>query len=357
MKIALITDTHFGARGDNHGFLQHFEEFFEDIFFPTLKERNIRHVFHLGDLVDRRKYANYLTLSRMRNSFLAHFRRDDTLHCTIICGNHDVYFKNTNEINALKELLAPYSFTVLENPQHLTIANETFLFLPWINPDNAEKAYEEISKSKAKYVFGHLELQGFEMHAGSIATHGLDSSVFSKFSGVYTGHFHHKSSRNNIHYLGSPYQITWSDYADPRGFHILDTDTGDLEFIQNPYNMFHKIVYDDRERSLDDLMGLDFFSLHKKYVKVIIQHREQPYFFDRLIEEIEKVQPYSLQVVDSVLDFSNVGTLISSENIESYTDTLTIIKNSVQELPDTVNKTGLEALLVDLYNRAQQKQV
>ena len=58
MKIALITDTHFGARNDSLLFLDFFRKFYENIFFPTLKERGIKEIIHLGDVVDRRKFIN-----------------------------------------------------------------------------------------------------------------------------------------------------------------------------------------------------------------------------------------------------------------------------------------------------------
>ena len=66
MKIAIITDTHFGAKGDSQIFLEHTFKFFEDVFFPTIKERGITNVLHLGDLMDRRKYVNFHTLHQMR---------------------------------------------------------------------------------------------------------------------------------------------------------------------------------------------------------------------------------------------------------------------------------------------------
>ena len=58
MKIALITDTHWGARNDNVIFSNYFRKFYDNIFFPLLEERNIKTLLHLGDVVDRRKYIN-----------------------------------------------------------------------------------------------------------------------------------------------------------------------------------------------------------------------------------------------------------------------------------------------------------
>ena len=62
---------------------------------------------------------------------------------------------------------------------------------------------------------------------------------------MFSGHFHHKSDDGQIYYLGPPYQIYWNDFDDPKGFHIFDTDTRELERIVNPYTLFSKIFYDD----------------------------------------------------------------------------------------------------------------
>lgn len=104
MKIAFICDTHFGARNDSPFFLDNALTFFEKQFFPYLKENNITEVIHLGDFFDRRKYVNFNTLSSVRKRFINKFDEENIkLHVTI--GNHDTYFRNTNDLNSLKELL------------------------------------------------------------------------------------------------------------------------------------------------------------------------------------------------------------------------------------------------------------
>ena len=61
MKIALLNDTHFGARNDSPAFLDYFMRFYNEIFFPYLKDNNIKTLIHLGDVVDRRKFINFKT--------------------------------------------------------------------------------------------------------------------------------------------------------------------------------------------------------------------------------------------------------------------------------------------------------
>ena len=103
MKIALINDTHFGARNDSQAFMNYFRKFYEEVFFPTLEERGIRDIIHLGDVVDRRKFINWKTVYQMREMFFdACYGRYINLH--LIVGNHDTYFRNTNIVNSLDGL-------------------------------------------------------------------------------------------------------------------------------------------------------------------------------------------------------------------------------------------------------------
>ena len=100
MKIAFICDTHFGARNDSPFFLDNALSFFEKQFFPYLRDNNITNVIHLGDFFDRRKYVNFNTLSVVRKRFVDKVVNDKlNLHITI--GNHDTYFRNTNDLNSL----------------------------------------------------------------------------------------------------------------------------------------------------------------------------------------------------------------------------------------------------------------
>ena len=74
MKIAIITDTHFGASNDNLNFNDYFYKFYDDIFFPMLKERDITTCIHMGDVVDRRKYISYRIANDFRSRFIERFK-------------------------------------------------------------------------------------------------------------------------------------------------------------------------------------------------------------------------------------------------------------------------------------------
>jgi predicted phosphodiesterase len=354
-KVILIADTHFGARGDNQSLLSHMEKFHNTILFPTMEKTGIREVIHLGDLVDKRASINFNTARRMRTNFL-----DRLIYGQVhfLIGNHDTFYKNTNSTNALKELLGGYNqFKIYERPNVVQIANNWVLMLPWICADNEAVSIKaiEMSKGKIDLCFGHLELTGFEMHnKGSVAQHGMDYKLFEHFKLVMSGHFHHPSQRGNIRYLGAPYQFTWSDYNDPRGFHILDLDTHELTFIENPYVMFHKIFYDDKDKLMSVVLPEDLTRYQGSYVKIIVRNKTNPFWFDTLIDHLDKVGVVDISVVE---DNFNLQLETDDEIIDQAEDTITILKKYVDQMGLETNKDKLEAVLKNLYDEAMNMQV
>ena len=90
MKVAIITDQHFGARNDSIQCLDYYQNFYDNIFFPKLEEQQIKHILILGDTFDRRKFINFNTLSRAKKMFFDK-AYDNDIFITMIAGNHDTY--------------------------------------------------------------------------------------------------------------------------------------------------------------------------------------------------------------------------------------------------------------------------
>jgi DNA repair exonuclease SbcCD nuclease subunit len=351
MKIALITDTHWGVRNDNVAFLDNSKLFLESVFFPFLDRNGIRTVIHLGDVVDRRKYININTAKRLREDFLLKLEeRNIAVH--FIAGNHDTYFKNTNEVNALRELIVDnYNyFRVYDRvPEEITFDGLPILFVPWICDQNRKQSLETINESRCQIAMGHLELQGFEMYKGSIVSHGDDPSLFNRYDMVMSGHYHHRSSDGHIFYLGSHAEFTWSDYNDEKGFHIFDTETRELTFIQNPYKMFKKIWYDDSNNPDEIISSIDD-DLKNSMIKVIVKTKLNPYFFDIFVDKIEKIGVIDLQVVE---DHLNLNIEDDKDIINEAEDTVSIFKTYIEQLNSkSINKTRLTNTMLELYNEA-----
>jgi len=345
MKIALITDTHFGARNDSLMFTEFFRKFYENVFFPTLKERGISDVIHLGDVVDRRKFINYKTLNSMKEILFQPLNEMGG-NIKIIVGNHDIYYKNTLAVNSMTELTKGMSHvTVYDKPTEVSLTDDhKVLFVPWICDDNEKETKELIEKTRTKVAFGHLHLEGIEQNKGSFSMEGHPTSMYKAFQRVFSGHFHHRSTTGNITYLGNPYEITWSDYNDPRGFHIYDTETMETEFIENPYSMFYKIYYNDEKNDYGDLSKYE-----NCYVKIIIENKNNSYLFQVLMDKLVDVGVGHISVVDNLFDIEDMGDDI--ENMEDVEDTMSVIKSCVDSL-QIEDKDLLNGLMQNLYNEA-----
>ncbi len=356
MKIALITDTHWGARGDSLTFLNYFRKFYDNVFFPYLEEHNIKTLIHLGDVVDRRKFINFKILNDLRTNFVERLWKMG-VDTHIIIGNHDTFHKNTNELNSLQEIFTSHERKVEPwihvTPREVDFDGLGILMMPWINEDNYGECMKAIQKTQCQILMGHLEVKGFEQHIGSWSHEGVEANVFDKFDMAMSGHFHHKSDNGTIYYLGNPYEITWSDYKDPRGFHIFDTDKRTLEFIQNPYRMFRKLYYDDSLQTFETLTGKDYSEYENSYVKLVVQKKTNPYWFDTVMDKLYSVNVADLVVVEN---FSDLEFMEDDELIDEAQDTLTILGKHVETL-NIENKVELNTLMRDLYNEALTAEV
>lgn len=351
MLLALIGDLHWGVRNDSLEFLEHFDRFFDEVFFPEVKARGITHIIQLGDFVDRRKFISYVTLNRMRRFLMR--CREEGLEIDILIGNHDTPYKNSNEINSMRELLGDNPMDHVRfywEPTELEFDGCQIAMIPWINQSNYQQTLDLIKKTKAQVLFGHLEIKGFEMYRGMPSHEGFDTDMFSKFEFVGSGHFHHRSTHGNIHYLGTPYEMTWSDYGDTKGFHVFDTSTREAEFIRNPLSMFHKVWYDDEGKENDEILNKKIDHLSKSYVKLIVSNKTNPYLFDLYLGKIYEKGPLDVTIVE---DHRNMTEISEEDLANEAEDTLTILSKYVENLESSVDKKALDAMMRSLYNEAE----
>jgi len=349
-KIVLITDTHFGVRNDNQILAKYFTKFYQDVFFPKVDEIKPDAIIHLGDVVDRRKYINFLSSNQLKDDFiLPIYNRKIPLYT--IVGNHDIYFRNNLSINAVDQLYNYTEFNIqnIMNPTEITIGGVNILLMPWICNENKDLCYEVMTNTSCEILMGHFEINGFEMHKGTMCESGIDTLVFNKFDMVFSGHFHHKSSYGNINYLGSPYEMTWSDYNDPRGFHVFDTEKRDLTFIENPYRLFHRFEYDDTNLTIEDLDELNYELFENTYMKVIVKNKSNSYLFSLFIERLSKANVFNLQIIE---DFLNLD-IENGENIaDQAKSTIDILHDYVESIETKMDKKKLNGLFHTLYQEA-----
>ena len=349
MKIALVTDTHFGARSDSQAFDLYFKKFYDDVFFPELEKRKISQIIHLGDCFDRRKYINFNSLSNCKKYFFDKVF-DMDIHMDMIVGNHDTFYKNTNDVNSPDLLLKQYpNIDTYSSPKIVQYDGLNILLQPWICADNYSESSKLINSKVAKVCFGHLELSGFVMFKGQTAQieqEGMDPGIFKEYDLVCSGHFHHRHGRGNVQYLGNPYQLFWNDFEDERGFHIFDTKTLSLEFIKNPYTIFEKIIYDD---SKQNYLQQDTSKYTSKNIKLVVVNKTDFVAYDHFIDRLYKENPIELKIIE---DFSEFESEALDETID-LEDTMTLLSNYVDSIETDADKERLKGILKTLYVEAQ----
>ena len=352
MKIALLNDTHFGARNDSEAFRNYQIDFFENQFFPYIKEHNIKTLIHLGDVVDRRKFINHQTASVFRKKFFDKLWQEK-IDTHIIIGNHDTYYKNTNEVNAVENLYTSFDGQnepwIYTGPKVVNFDGTDILFVPWICEDNYQQSIDAIKTAKADLCFGHLEIKGIEMQNGVINEHGLEKKDFARFDRVISGHFHKHTDDGHIYYLGAQYEMTWSDYKDPKGFHIFDTETREIERIINPRTIHKKLIYNDKEKNYDNF---DLQSFNNHFIKLIALNKTNDEMFDKLVERLyNEIAVHDLNIIE---DYSDIKASVKEDILEMGEDTITFLNNYVDQLDTEINKVKLKEYLKSIYIEASE---
>ena len=343
MKIAIITDQHFGARKNSKLFHDYFLKFYNDIFFPTLEREGITTVIDMGDTFDIRKSIDFSALQWAKDNY---FDKLESMGITLhsIVGNHTAYYKNTNDVNAVDLLLREYdNITTYSETTSIEVGGCNILLVPWINKENEDKSFRAINMSQASICMGHLELNGFRATPGHMMEHGMEWSIFKKFDKTYSGHYHCRSNQENIYYLGNPYEMFWNDVNDEnRGFHIFDTETLEHTPVNNPYRLHKIIFYNDQDYQLFDARELE-----NKIVKVVVRNKSDSKKFEKFIDKLYSANVAELKVIE------NFG-LQEAEEFEAFEseDTLSILNRYVEESEVKLDKSIIQKMIHDVYREA-----
>ena len=340
MKVAIITDTHYGARKGSKHLHDYFEMFYRDIFFPSLEEHKIDTIIHMGDIFDSRKAIDLQSLEWSKKVVFEPLKKYK-VHALI--GNHDCYYKNTNHVNSPELLLKDYSnIKTYSKASEISLDKLKILLLPWINSENFEETENLIKKTKAKVAMGHLEVNGFKATRGHMMESGMDVKIFSKFEKVYSGHFHTRSDDGQIFYLGNPYEMFWNDVNDPRGFHLFDTKTLEHTPINNPYKLFYNIYYEDTNYKLFNVTEYE-----NKIVKVIVRKKSKSKDFEKFIDKLYSIGVQDLKIIENFDIHEN-----EDFDIDEDENTLSILNRYIDESEFEFDKTFIKDIFQDLYRQA-----
>lgn len=352
MKFAILNDTHSGARNNSDIFIQYQDDFYTNVFFPYCEQHGIKHIVHLGDYYEHRKFVNFKALQANRKHFLDPMKRLG-MTMDIIPGNHDVVYKNTNELCSLKELLGHYmnNVNIVMDPKVMDYDGLRFALIPWINNENYADTMKFIKNCRADMVGGHFEFEGFEMHKGAINPHGMSTEEFKRFELVLSGHFHTKSNQGNVHYLGSQMEFNWGDCGDAKFFHVIDTETRELTAVRNPLTKFTKILYNDEKHEYNDY---DVSALENQFVKVVVVKKTDLYEFDKFIDRIQKVDVHELKIAETFEEF--MGASIEDDKV-SVEDTTELLDSYIEAVDTDLDKERLKTIMRGLYVEAQNSEI
>ena len=342
MKVAIITDQHFGARKGASYVNNYFQKFYDDVFFPYLKKHKIDTVINMGDTFDNRRNIDIQSLEWTKVNYFDKLQEMGiTVHSVI--GNHDIYYKDTNGVNSVDLLLREYSnIIVYSEPTEINIGGLDILLLPWITEENKMQTLEMMDNTKADVIMGHLELNGFVATRGHTMEHGMDTKLFDKFYRVYSGHYHTRSDNGKIYYLGNPYEMFWNDVNDPRGFHLFDTKTIEHTPINNPYRLFYNIYYEDTNYKLFDTR-----EYKDKIVKVVVKKKTDQKQFEKFIDKLYNSGIQDLKIIENF-----VLTESSDFEVEETENTMGILNRYIDESEFEGDKTLIKGILQQIYTEA-----
>lgn len=339
MKLAIITDTHFGCRKNSVFFMEEQKRFYTNKFFPYLKEHKIDTVLHLGDFFDNRKTVNFETLRHAKECFMNPIV-EDGIHLHMLVGNHDSYYKSNGELTSTKLLFDDLpGVKVYDSITDLKFGDKKFLMVPWIFPIQKDETVAKLKLDTSDVCCGHFEMLGVVFQGNTISRKGIDTDTFSHYPHVFSGHFHKKSQ----YYVGSPYQMSWSDYDDPKRIIIYDTDDGTTEDIYLADDTYFKIEYPLKYKG-------NLADFKDKIVRVLVKKKDNVPEFDKFVENLESFEPQEIDIKEEYLYLD----VIEEDDLDDDTDTLGVLLSSIDNI-ESLQKGErhiVKEIMKQLYDKA-----
>ena len=353
--IALISDTHFGQKNFSKSIFTTQMEFFEQEFFPYIIKNKIKNVFHLGDIVHNRNTIDLWILQELKTRFFKWFDDNDVkLH--LLIGNHDLYYRSTLDYSFQKENLKEFKNCLIYDKETIIeIDRYTIAMVPWICDTNTYILPENVD-----ILFGHLEMRDFPMMKNILSHDGYEVNIFKNYKYVFSGHYHTKSNKENIYYIGTQYQLTWNDYNEEKGFYVLK-DNYKLEYIKNSISpKFVKIFYNDGELKQTGLFTKEIITeeeaikiTEQNFVRLYTISCTNQYKLDNFHSSLSLVSKndYKIEIVDLrevIEDYDFSGIEDNEEN------TIDIIINYINGMTfeNSISKDSLIEMSKNLYREA-----
>lgn len=329
-KIAAFTDIHYGNKNNSHIFNNDCNEFI-DWFISNSKDCET--CVFLGDFHHHRAELNISTLNHSINAVKKLSQNFDSVY--MIVGNHDLYYREKRDLNSF-----PYAslFDNVRIIEEIFISDEV-AFIPWLVGDE----WKRVNGISSKYVFGHFEIPHFKLNSYVVMPDNgeLNATHLTAPDYVFSGHFHKRQVKGNIHYLGSPFAHNYADtWDDDRGMMTLEWGG------EPKYKNFDGPRY--RTTSLSKLIdSADEILNDKTYCKATID-LDISYEEASFIRET-MMNTYNIREISLVPSKKDAYELEKTTNDNVEIETVdTIVHSSLNAVEsNTIDKS----ILLELYNR------
>lgn len=352
----LIGDTHFGRFSNDPKELEESANFFYHVLLPMLSHMNEEYgtenvcVIQLGDVFDNKSSVGILT----NNIVIDIFKRlsKDNLVFTIV-GNHDTVYKDIRSINNSKGLSLLNNAHVVDHlSEYHTASGQIIYLMP--NYDVKEKLETAVSQCQpGSYLFGHDEIAGFA-YEGQLIKEGksMSASLLKNFKRVIFGHIHKSQSKENISYLGTPYQTRMNEWKNHNHVAVLDFETDEIEYYDNDYSpKYDRInIFDLMNMTLSE--AKDFVSNKKVTVLCpgdsiirIKTHKITPLLTTCV--KVEYKQQYDNKETNAQVEDIIVDATVSDGNID--------LEQQIDEYVSNLNSVVISKNLVQINDQLKEK--
>ena len=336
-KVAIFSDLHLGVYGNSEKWHDTALKWAEWIV-NELNQKKIKDILFLGDFFDNRTEISVQTI-HIASQIIEKFKN---FNLFMIIGNHDAYYKNRSDVHSLGMVKGYENITLIDENLEFGAFNKRFLMVPWNN---------DIPKSKYDYIFGHFEIQTFKMNNYTVCNHGLNpvDILIEKTNAVFSGHFHNRNSKKynegSIHYIGSCFPLDFSDEGNTKGYHILDVESGSIDFFENEVSPRFVKTYTSKIKSLD----VD--SITNNIVKLVVDEEVDDIKLEKVTNILNKLKPWQLTIDHNVVnkslnDVESVDSINIKEMFEEFYEQLGLEDDQL---------TRIEKIIEDLYEIHKNK--
>ncbi len=242
-NVYLLGDLHFGVKNNSIEYYEIQKDFLVNWFISKIKEDGFDPdkdvLFQAGDWNHVRESTNNRVSNQQLEIFdilTKEFKRG--IH--IILGNHDVYYKDRNDIHSLRQIDLLYKdVKIYEKPETLEInGKHKFLMLPWESNDETITNTVKKYSNKVDYILCHSDIKNFKLNRFQKIEHGLNPLNLKSFKKIYSGHIHIRQSAKNIVYVGTPFHLDKGDCGNTKGFYKLNMESDEIieTFFENTHS-------------------------------------------------------------------------------------------------------------------------